>query len=130
MRGNQFLEAGSRNKYTSETIPFTYEALLADMTQAMDKLQAEGVNVVNTPITKEVYSEPKKVDFDAVDAQIKTIAKALKTADKFDRYTEVVEKILGKGKKVKDCQKDQGDLLELILDDLKDVIKEEGVEIY
>jgi hypothetical protein len=46
-----------------------------------------------------------------------------------DKYTAVVNKHLGKGKLVRDCDDSQIDLLSLILDDLHDVITQEGIII-
>ena len=62
MRGSKELEAGSRNAYTSEKILFTYEALRDDMAQAVDRLEAEGAMVVNTP-TKVYQPQTEKLDF-------------------------------------------------------------------
>ena len=128
MRGSKFLEAGSRNKYMSEKIPFTYEALLADMTQAIDKLEAEGANVTDKPT--EVYADQSETkDFDTVVAAIRKIALAFNEQNISDKYSAVVNKHLGKGRLVRDCDASQIDLLSLILDDLNDVIKQEGIII-
>jgi len=127
-RGNKYLEAGSRNKYMSEKIPFTYEALLADMSQAIDKLVEEGANVTDKPT--QVYAEQSKTqDFDTVVDSIRTIAKAFKDLDITEKYTTIANNHLGKGKLVRDCDATQIDLLSLILDDLNDVINQEGIII-
>lgn len=61
LRGNQYLEAGTRNKYMSAKIPFTYEALRKDMEQAIDKLEAED-NAVVTDKPIEVYKDQEYVN--------------------------------------------------------------------
>ena len=46
-----------------------------------------------------------------------------------DKYQSVTNHYLGKGKLVRDCDATQIDLLMLILDDLNDLVKEEGLLI-
>lgn len=128
MRGNKYLEAGSRYKYMSEKIPFTYEALCADMAQAVDKI-AENGETVSTEANNLFKDQSDKVDFDEIVKSIKKYAVAFKNADKMNLYTRVVEEYLGKGKQVRDCEESQIDMLVLILDDLKDVAKENELDV-
>jgi len=127
LRGNKNLEAGSRNKYMSAKIPFTYNALLTDMQQAIDKLVKEdGAIVSDKPI--EVYKDQSEVaDFDETVSAIKKIAVAFKNQDIADKYTAVSNNRLGKGKLVRDCDASQIDLLMLVLEDLKEIIVNEGI---
>jgi hypothetical protein len=129
LRGTKELEAGSRNKYMSAKIPFTYDALLKDMQQAIDKLEKEdGASVVDAPT--EVYQDQsEELNFETVVSEIKAIAKALNAAEKMDKYTKVVEKYLGRGKTVRECTEVQTDILGLILDELKDLIKKEKITV-
>ena len=128
MRGNKTLEAGSRNRYTSLKIPFTYEALRADMAQAMDKLEADGSQVIDTPIN--VFKEQsEQIDFDATVEAIKQIFLACRDVDKVDKYQDVITAHLGKNKTVRDCTRDQADIVGLILDDLKDVCTANNIVI-
>ena len=39
------------------------------------------------------------------------------------RITQIIEKYLGKGKKIKDATRDQVEAIDLIVTDLKDIIK-------
>lgn len=128
MRGSKFLEAGSRNKYTSEKIPFTYEALRDDMSQAIDKLEAEGANVVDKTENNVFEDQSEQLDYNDTVRQIGKIAKALNEVESFDKYTTIIEKYLGKGKKVKDCDESQVDILGLILSDLNDLVKTLNIE--
>lgn len=128
MRGSKNLEAGSRNKYMSTKIPFTYEALREDMEQAVEKLKAEGGKV--TEFANNLYKDQsEKVDFKATMAEIKKIAKALNNLDLMNDYTKIVNEYLGKGRSVKDCDESQSDMLALILEDLRDYVKENNIEV-
>lgn len=129
LRGGKNLEAGSRNKYMSARIPFTYEALKKDMEQAIDKLEKEdGANVVNDTVN--LYKDQsEKIDFKATMTEIKKIAKALNGLDLMNDYTKIVNEYLGKGRSVKDCDESQSDMLALILEDLRDYVKENNIEV-
>lgn len=129
MRGSKYLTAGSRSKYMSEKIPFTYEALLADMEQAIDKeMSNNNATVVDTPT--EVYKDQSpEADFNEVVKEIKKIAKAFNAQEQMASYTKIAEKHLGKGRKVQDCTESQLDMLLLILDDLKDKAEELKIEL-
>jgi len=126
MRGNQFLEAGTRNPYMSEKIPFTYDALLEDMKQAIDRQESEGAVVVNAP-TMVYKDQSKTADFDTTVSKIRAIAVALNDQGLTDKYASVTNTHLGKGKLVRDCDASQIDLLSLILDDLNDIVEQEGI---
>ena len=129
LRGNQYLEAGTRNKYMSEKIPFTYESLRADMEQAIDKLEKEdGAIVSDKP--SEVYKDQSEVaDFEETVTKIGKIAKALKEQGLMDKYQMITNKYLGKGKLVRECDATQIDLLMLIYEDLNDLVEKESILI-
>lgn len=121
LRGSKELEAGSRNKYMSTKIPFTYQALLEDMQQAIDKLETEDGAVVTDTPTEVYQDQTDKLDFKEVKEEIKTLAKKFNKAGMMDEYKSVVEKHLGKGKLIVDTNESQVDILGLVLDDLKDI---------
>ena len=124
MRGNKFLEAGSRNKYMSEKIPFTYEALREDMIQAIDKLESQDGAMVSSAPASSMYGEQsEKLDFVDTVNEIKKLAKTLHKLGKDSIYAELVEKYLGKNRRVMDCDESQIDMLGLILVELKDVFE-------
>lgn len=127
LRGNQYLEAGSRNKYMSTKIPFTYEALRADMEQAIDKLESEDGAVTTNKPTEVYKDQTQTADFKETITKIGKIAKVLNEQGMMDKYQTIANKHLGKGKLVRDCDASQIDILMLILDDLNDLIKEEGI---
>lgn len=128
MRGSASLEAGSRNKYMSEKIAFTYDALLGDMTQAIDKLAANGAEVVDNPINA-FKDQSDEVDFDKTVEDIKQIALACRDANITEQYQDVVTSHLGKNKNVRDCTRDQADILGLVLLDLRDMCKANKIAV-
>ena len=136
MRGNKNLEAGSRNKYMSEKIPFTYQALCDDMAQAIERLEKEdGAVVVNTP-TQMHKDVTEKIDFKTVKNSIGKIVKALNKLDEeeeephyVDDYKHIVETYLGRNRLVKDCDEAQADMLALILEDLQEYVKENNIKV-
>lgn len=127
LRGSKFLEAGSRNKYMSDRIPFTYEALRDDMAQAIDRLESEGGATVVSTSTDMYADQSDKLDFNKTVSEIRSIAMALKKADIMDKYIGITERYLGKNRLVKDCDEGQIDMLGLILTDLRDLVKEQGI---
>lgn len=131
LRGSKYLEAGSRNKYMSDCIPFTYEALCADMAQAIDKLEKnDGATVTDESSNLFVDKDERKdVDFPSLVGEIKAYAIAMHKAEKTSEYNKIVTEYLGKGRAVKDCDESQTDMLLLILDELRDWGKENGVDI-
>lgn len=136
MRGSKNLEAGSRNKYMSATIPFTYQALCDDMAQAIDRLEHDdGATVVDTPTT--MYADvTEKADFKTLKAEIGKCAKALKKADGDNEdepnmavYKSIIENYLGRNRLVKDSTEAQADMLSLILDDLQSYMAKNNITV-
>ena len=136
MRGSKNLEAGSRNKYMSERIPFTYQALCDDMYQAINRLESDdGAVVVNTP-TQMHQDVSEKIDFKSVKTAIGKIARALVKLDDgleephyVDDYKRIAETYIGRNRLVKDCDEAQADMLALILEDLQEYIKENKIKV-
>lgn len=134
MRGSKTLEAGSRNKYTSEQIPFTYDALLADMTQAIKRLEAEDGAVVSDTPTQMYEDVSEKVDFKAVKTAIGKIARTLAKLDDengtahLEEYKRITENYLGRNRLVKECDEVQADMLALILEDLQEYMASNDIK--
>lgn len=135
LRGSKTLEAGSRNKYMSDRIPFTYQALCDDMAQAIDRLEKEdGATIVDTP-TQMYQDVTEKADFNQVRNDIGKIAKGLNALDKsqgtnhVDEFRKIVENYLGKNRLIKDCDESQTDMLVLILEDLEEYVKDNNITI-
>ena len=134
MRGNKYLEAGSRNKHMSHKIPFTYQALEEDMAQAVEKLEKEGATVSDEAITA-FKDQSKEVNFEEVRESIKQIAIKLNGLDKenetclMNDYVKIVENHLGIGRTVRDCTHVQAGIMGMILQDLKEYAKENNIEL-
>lgn len=130
LKGNKNLEAGSRNPYLPEKIPLTYDALLEAMTEAIDKIEENGGEVVNTEINLLKETEPKanlKDTLAIAKKYAKTIFNEVETGR--DDYAEILAKYLGTGVNLKDCTQKQIDQVLLVLDDLRDYAKEHGLEV-
>lgn len=132
MRGNKYLEAGTRSKYMSEEIPFTYEALLADMQRAIDMEADNGATVVDTP-TQVYKDQTPKRNWKEVQKEAQELAKTVAQASSREEVMAITEKYLGrdtsgeKSRTIASCTAAQLDQLELILADLKDRAEELGV---
>lgn len=100
---------------------FTVEAL----TEAVEKAIKEQAKIDGrTPVT---YNEQQEVfkttelSYEELRNRIGAIAKQMKEKDKMEDYFKIVEEYLGKGKKVKDADKSQTQLLTCILNELETI---------
>ena len=116
------ISCGSRFKYISPEIPLSYDALTKAITEAIDKEAKEHGNefVTNeretTPITKEY-------DFDDLIKQFEEDVGILMNKDQnyyAPRITQIVEKYLGKGKKMSNVSRDQVELVYLAVSEIED----------
>ena len=125
MRGTPRFEAGSRFKYTSDKIPFTYQNLVEDIRRAIDKQAEEDGEEFITDERENLYKvKDPEVDFDALMNEFQNITTKMVTIDApyfAPRITEIVEKHLGQGKKVAEMTRSQVMVLEIIVDELKDL---------
>ena len=139
MRGTPRYVAGSRFKYTPDYIDFTYNDLVKAISDAIDKQMAEDGTELFTDKSNNLYVDTsKELDFDALmkefsdiianvpgstDVSAKT-EEGIKFRDYWQpRITQVIEQYLGKGKKMKDVTRDQVEAVDLIIADLKDLVK-------
>ena len=129
MRGTPRFVAGSRFKYTPDSIEFSYDNLVNAIGDAIDKQAAEfgGQYVTDGPTTAHI-PEPE-LDFDDLMNQFTTLVSKIQevTGGSFGttwapRISNIVEKYLGKGKKVADMSRDQVEQLVLIVDDLTEAV--------
>ena len=125
MRGTPRFEAGSRFKHTPDYIDFNYHALVEAIGDAIDKQAAEdGVETVTTE-RQNLYKPSDDIDFDAVMTEFGVITGELMTKDaQFygPRITEIVEARLGKGKKVSECARDQAQIIDIIVYEIKELV--------
>ena len=126
MRGTQRYEAGSRFKYTPDYIEFNYQNLVNAIDEAIKKQAEEDGNTLYTDERENAYKDTSTdLNFDTLMDEFKSIiAKFSEDEAKMAEYyapriTEIVDKYLGKGKKVNEMNRDQVEQLSLIVDDLK-----------
>ena len=139
MRGTSRYEAGSRFKYTPDYIDLSYDNLVKAIGDAIDK-QAEEVGAelftdkrenVHLDTTSDLDFDELKKDFGNIIANIPgSMDKDLETEEgkHFAEYwrpriVQVIEKYLGKGKTIDKCTRDQVEALDLIVTEMKELVK-------
>ena len=117
--------ARSRFDYIDTYIEnFTAENLEEVVIKAIQKQEeAEGVKAVSFNEQKAAF-ESEKIDFNELMENIGKAGEKFIDANKADLLVEIVEKYLGKGKKVSECTKGQIEVVSVIYNDMTDVIKE------
>ncbi len=139
MRGTSRFEAGSRFKYTPDYIELSYDNLVKAISDALDQQMNEAGKELFTDKRENVHLDTTSdLDFDELMKEFGTIIANIpgssdgsgETEDgqKFKEYwqpriSQIIEKYLGKGHKVKDCTRDQVEALDLIVGDLKELVK-------
>lgn len=133
LRSDGSVEAGTRFPYMESRIEFGYQPLVDALNRAIDEEEKHnGAAAVtdkraSVPITKEL-------DFDILISEFNDMVNKLietNSEEQFQnfwgpRITEITERYLGVGKKVNQCTRGQVEHLSLIVDELKDTIKNQG----
>jgi hypothetical protein len=122
LRGTERFEAGSRFKYTPDYIEFNYKNLV-DAIQTAVKRQSEedGIDTITTKDninSKNIFD----TDFDALMAEFNNVTANLASSNpqvNVPKITDIIEKYLGIGKKVNEMSRNQTDILDMIVYDLK-----------
>ena len=130
MRGTPRFIAGSRFKYTPDSIVFSYDNLVNAIGDAIDKEAAENDNKFITDEKTHEHEVAPEYDFEELMSEFKNmVVKAQKAVGKeafredwAPKVTAITEKYLGKGRKVNDCTADQVEQVFLIVEDLKEEI--------
>jgi hypothetical protein len=125
LRSNdESIKCGCRFKYMPDEIDFDYNALTKALNDAIDKEAAE---TNNQYITNERQTAPiiKEFDFDGLTTEFQELVGQLMSDNQSNaiKITSIVDKYLGKGKKVGDCTPEQSELIDLINGELKELIK-------
>lgn len=125
------IDTGCRFKYIAPEIPFDYQSLVDALNEAIDKEASitNGKFVTNTPIAPIVQQE---LNFDDLMGEFQSIVGKIQdsvSGEEFNqnwapRIVEITDRILGKGKRVADMTRDQAELLDLIVSDLKEAVGE------
>lgn len=107
-------------------IPFGYENLVEALYTAIDKEAERNKNAYVTD-KRETAIDAPKYNFDEIMSEFEVIVGKLMTENQgyyAPRITSIIDKYLGKGKKVSDATRDQAELVYLILDEIKtDLVK-------
>ncbi len=116
------ISCGSRFKYIASEVPLNYESLTKALTDAIDQEAQEHGNQF---VTDERETTPiiKEYDFDALIKQFEEHVGVLMGKDQeyyTPRITQIVEKYLGKGKKMSNITRDQAELAYLIVTEIED----------
>lgn len=120
------VRCGCRFSQIEPEIEFSYEALTKALNDAIDREAQinDGKYVTDAPQNKSIL---KTYDYDAIMSELHNVIQDLVTKDSAyysPRITQIVDKYLGKGKKVFDATRDQAELVSLILDEIKEDLVE------
>ena len=116
------IECGCRFKYIPNEISMSYQNLVNAIQSAIEK---EGAEHDNKFITEERTSTPlmKTYDYDTLMNEFGEIVGGLMNKDPNyygPRITHIVDKYLGKGKKVSEATREQAEFISLILTEIKE----------
>lgn len=124
-RSTPTITAGSRYKYLAPKIPFGYKEFVEALGEAIDKEQEMGATVVDTaPIDL-----TEKLDYDTIRAEANDLWRKLvdKNPENAPRILKRVEMIFGRKIKLSEIMEDQVDLFNLVVLDMRDMCKEQGI---
>ena len=115
------VRCGGRFKYIAPEIDFTYDALTQALNEAIDKEAAE---TNNKYVTDERVAAPilKEYDYDALMTEFQTLVGSLmekNSATNGPKITQIIDRYLGKGKKISEATRDQAEFIYLIVEEIK-----------
>ena len=121
------VRCGCRFRHIAPEIEFSYEALTKALNEAIDKEAFESNNMF---VTNERFEAPeiKEYDYEGLMAQFQDIVGGLMNKNPTyygPRITQIVDKYLGKGKKVSDATIYQAEFISLIIDEINADLKSE-----
>ena len=120
-------DTGCRFKYITPQIDFTYDALVQALNDAIDK----EAKLTNNQFVKNERDEIEKTEDLDFDDLMKQSSKLIESIPKgkmeyyAPRITEIINKYLGKGKKLSNATRDQVEQISLIVFDLKELLNQE-----
>lgn len=118
-------ETGCRFKYIAPMIEFSYDNLVSALNAAIDKEAALHDNQYVTN-NREIVATTTSYDYEGLMAEFQDLVGVLMNKNGTyygPRITQIVDKYLGKGKKVSDATIDQAEFISLIVDEIKDEFK-------
>lgn len=119
------IDCGSRFKYMANEISLDYQSLIDALNEAIDKEANEHDGKFVTDERAAPITTEKVYDFDGMMNEFSDLVSKLMQMNQSNsiKITSIVDKYLGKGKKVGDCTPSQSEQLELIIGDLKELVK-------
>lgn len=118
------IDCGSRFKYIEPVIDMSYKALVEAINTAIDK-EAELTNGQFVTSDRNFMATVKTLDYDALIAKFNELAQTLMGKDSAvygPKITFIVDKYLGKGKKVSDSSPAQVELLDQIVAEIEETL--------
>ena len=116
------IRCGCRFKYIKPEIDFTYEALTKALNEAIDEEAAE-TNHQYVTDERQTVSIIKEYDYDALMKEFQDLAGKLmetQAATNGPKITHIIEKYLGKNRKIIDTTPDQAEFIYLIVSEIKE----------
>lgn len=120
---NNSADTGCRFKYIVPTIDFEYEELEKALNDAIEKEAQATNNSALFTDKKAAVAVAVVYDYDALIDEFNKIVGTLMEKDNnyyAPRITQIVDKYLGKGKKVSETNRDQGEFISLIISEIKE----------
>jgi hypothetical protein len=119
------IDCKSRFKLIAHEIPFSYDDLVQALNDAIDK---EAKLTGGKFVTDDGFKAPevKEYDYDALMSEFQTIVGSLmekNSATNGPKITQIIEKYLGKGKKISETSRDQAEFIHLIVEEIKEDLK-------
>lgn len=121
-----FIECGCRFKYIPDVIPMNYQSLVDTIHKAIDEEAAEHGGKFVTEEKNVIITEAPTYDFDKEKAEFQDLVGKIMSKNQSDniKITAVVNKLLGKGKKVSEATPEQAEIIHLINIELReDILK-------
>lgn len=119
------IRCGSRFRYIVSEIDFSYESLKKALNDAIDKEAQATSNAFITDERLSITEEPK-YDYDALIKEFNVLVEKLMIENQSNqtKIVAIVDKYLGKNKKVSETTPSQAELISLIVEEIKaDLIK-------
>lgn len=116
-----FIECGCRFKYVPDVIPMNYNSLIGAIHNAIDEEAAEHDNKFVTEERIEVVETPT-YDYEKLMEEFQDLVSVVmaKNQSNANKITSIVERYLGKGKKVLETSPDQAEFIYLINTEIKE----------
>lgn len=124
LRSGGLIRCGCRFKYIQPEIKLDYNSLVKAVNEAIDKEALENDNQFVTD-EKVIYEETEELNYNALMKEVNNLITEIVPKDKENnpiKITQIVEKYLGKNKKVSEATPSQIELINLIVGELKELL--------